>query len=214
MPGEKMIILAEGQGAIFADKLRFFRTAPFKAMEGFSRMNVPDVPATEFMPQRVVPAIALGASSEGGELRTNMGGAQPDTSGRSRKVEGINHTKAVHAGSLVVASASHDRQSDSHADRDASAAKAHPLAPQMDGKGSAPVTPEKRSLGTLPRSPNALAGQQLDLAKQAVDGRFEVAARRLRSLIARNVHDGRPRHSWSAIFDETVADDALALELN
>lgn len=48
--------MAEGQGPIFADKLRFFRTAPFREMEKFSRAHVPDVPATEFLPHRPVPA--------------------------------------------------------------------------------------------------------------------------------------------------------------
>ena len=56
MPGDKMVILAEGQGPIFADKLRFFRTAPFREMERFSQAHVPDVPATEFLPPRPVPA--------------------------------------------------------------------------------------------------------------------------------------------------------------
>lgn len=63
MPGNKMIILAEGQNAILADKLRFFRTAAFKAMEQFSRTNVPDVPAMEFLPQRPVPVIGQGNTS-------------------------------------------------------------------------------------------------------------------------------------------------------
>jgi type IV secretion system protein VirD4 len=56
MPGDKMVILAEGQGPIFADKLRFFRTAPFREMERFSQTHLPDVPATEFLPPRPVPA--------------------------------------------------------------------------------------------------------------------------------------------------------------
>ncbi|MEX0408700.1 type IV secretory system conjugative DNA transfer family protein [Aquibium sp. LZ166] len=56
MPEDKMIILAEGQNPIFADKLRFFATAPFREMEKFSQVNLPDVPATEFLPQRPVPA--------------------------------------------------------------------------------------------------------------------------------------------------------------
>jgi type IV secretion system protein VirD4 len=56
MPADKMIILVEGQSAIYADKLRFFETTPFKAMERFSRGNVPHVPATEFLPQLPVPA--------------------------------------------------------------------------------------------------------------------------------------------------------------
>lgn len=56
MPGDKLVILAEGQGPIFADKLRFFRTAPFREMERFSQAHLPDVPTTEFLPPRPVPA--------------------------------------------------------------------------------------------------------------------------------------------------------------
>jgi type IV secretion system protein VirD4 len=56
MPGDKMVIMSEGQAPIFADKLRFFRTAPFREMESFSQAHVPDVPATEFLPPRPVPA--------------------------------------------------------------------------------------------------------------------------------------------------------------
>lgn len=72
MPAEKMIIMAEGQGPIFADKLRFFRTAPFKAMEHFSRANVPDVPATEFLPKRPVPAIAASTPSVRAQAASNV----------------------------------------------------------------------------------------------------------------------------------------------
>lgn len=56
MPEDKMIILAEGQKPIFAGKLRFFATSPFREMEKFSQANLPDVPATEFLPRRPVPA--------------------------------------------------------------------------------------------------------------------------------------------------------------
>jgi type IV secretion system protein VirD4 len=56
MPGDKMVILAEGQGPVFADKLRFFRTAPFREIEKFSQVHLPDIPATEFLPPRPVPA--------------------------------------------------------------------------------------------------------------------------------------------------------------
>ncbi|WEX12347.1 type IV secretory system conjugative DNA transfer family protein [Chelativorans sp. AA-79] len=59
MPGDKLVILAEGQGPVFADKLRFFRTSPFREMERFSQAHLPDVPATEFLPQRPVPATTV-----------------------------------------------------------------------------------------------------------------------------------------------------------
>lgn len=64
MPADKMIILAEGQNPIFADRLRFFRTASFKRFAWFSKANVPDVPATEFLPQRPVPATTPGYVGE------------------------------------------------------------------------------------------------------------------------------------------------------
>jgi type IV secretion system protein VirD4 len=83
-----MVILAEGQNPIYADKLRFFRTAPFKTMEGFSRMNVPDVPATEFLPQRPVPATTPDYAREdtdGVEPVEQMGEAREKANLPSRK---------------------------------------------------------------------------------------------------------------------------------
>lgn len=68
MRPERMIILAEGQRPILADKLRFFATAPFATMERFSRLNPPDVPGVEFLPPMTVPA-TTGAYSQ-----TNDGG--------------------------------------------------------------------------------------------------------------------------------------------
>ncbi|MFI0848431.1 type IV secretory system conjugative DNA transfer family protein [Mesorhizobium sp. IMUNJ 23232] len=79
MPGDKMVILAEGQGPIFADKLRFFRTAPFREMERFSQAHLPDVPATEFLPQRPVPATTVAYAGEEagtGEVESKRG--EPD----------------------------------------------------------------------------------------------------------------------------------------
>lgn len=72
MPGDKMVILAEGQGPIFADKLRFFRTAPFREMDKFSQAHLPDVPATEFLPQRPVPA------TTGAYIGEHIGASKPE----------------------------------------------------------------------------------------------------------------------------------------
>ncbi|MBP0440418.1 type IV secretory system conjugative DNA transfer family protein [Tianweitania sediminis] len=83
MSGDKMIILAEGQGPVFADKLRFFRTMPFKEMERFSRSHLPDVPATEFLPPRPVPAITLGYLGEADDTRASE---EPTKSAQTKKV--------------------------------------------------------------------------------------------------------------------------------
>jgi len=71
MSGDKMVILAEGQGPIFADKLRFFRTAPFREMERFSQAHLPDVPATEFLPPRPVPATTPTYAGEDANIVTS-----------------------------------------------------------------------------------------------------------------------------------------------
>jgi len=77
MPGDKMVILAEGQGPIFADKLRFFRTAPFREMERFSQAHLPEVPTTEFLPPRPVPATTPAYAGEDANiLNADIQGAQ------------------------------------------------------------------------------------------------------------------------------------------
>ncbi len=56
MPENRMILLIEGQRPIFGDKLRFFRTQPFKSAEAFSQANIPQVPDVEYLPAKPVPA--------------------------------------------------------------------------------------------------------------------------------------------------------------
>lgn len=56
MPEEKMVLLVEGQRPIFGDKLRFFKTQPFKSAETFSQAHRPDVPIVEYLQPLPVPA--------------------------------------------------------------------------------------------------------------------------------------------------------------
>lgn len=65
MPSDKMVILAEGQRPVFADKLRFFAMMPFRSMETFSKMNIPDVPVAELLPSAAVPATTDGYARRG-----------------------------------------------------------------------------------------------------------------------------------------------------
>jgi type IV secretion system protein VirD4 len=79
MPASKMVIMAEGQNPIYADKLQFFRTAPFRAQEWLSRANPPDVPATEFLPQRRVPATSTSYAGQDAEaLKSEKQGTQSE----------------------------------------------------------------------------------------------------------------------------------------
>jgi type IV secretion system protein VirD4 len=79
MPASKMVILAEGQNPVFADKLRFFRTSPFKTMEWFSRANPLHVPAIEFLPQRPVPATVGSYAGQDADASNSEGqGAPPE----------------------------------------------------------------------------------------------------------------------------------------
>ncbi|XOK15644.1 type IV secretory system conjugative DNA transfer family protein (plasmid) [Agrobacterium tumefaciens] len=56
MPENKMILLIEGQRPIFGEKLRFFKTQPFKSAEAFSQASIPHVPEVEYLPPKAVPA--------------------------------------------------------------------------------------------------------------------------------------------------------------
>jgi len=51
-----MILLIEGQRPIFGEKLRFFKTNPFKSAEEFSQANIPQVPEVEYLPPKAIPA--------------------------------------------------------------------------------------------------------------------------------------------------------------
>lgn len=51
-----MILLIEGQRPIFGEKLRFFKTNPFKSAEEFSQANIPQVPEVEYLLPKAVPA--------------------------------------------------------------------------------------------------------------------------------------------------------------
>ena len=57
MPENKMVLLIEGQKPIYGDKLRFFKTEPFKAAEKFSQAHIPEVPRIEYLPVLPVPAL-------------------------------------------------------------------------------------------------------------------------------------------------------------
>ncbi|TPN37919.1 type IV secretory system conjugative DNA transfer family protein [Mesorhizobium sp. B2-3-3] len=89
LPADKMIILGEGQRPVLGQKLRFFATAPFIAMEKYSQLNVPDVPPTEFLPGMGVPATAAGygrADVEPGPMERP--GAARSQTGSGRPIPG------------------------------------------------------------------------------------------------------------------------------
>ncbi|MGK9338491.1 type IV secretory system conjugative DNA transfer family protein [Sinorhizobium meliloti] len=56
MPENKMILLIEGQRPIFAEKLRFFQTQPFKSAEAISQANIPQVPEVDYLSPKPAPA--------------------------------------------------------------------------------------------------------------------------------------------------------------
>lgn len=56
MPENRMILLVEGQRPIFAEKLRFFNTQPFKTAEAYAQAHIPSVPDIEYLPSKPVPA--------------------------------------------------------------------------------------------------------------------------------------------------------------
>ena len=216
MPADKMIILAEGQNPIFADKLRFFRTAPFRAMEGFSRANVPDVPATEFLPQRPVPALTSADAPGSPNIKTARF-IHPDASylDQHRKLRRGEATspKEPTAERFPIAAGVHENSHRRVHAKDLT--EDIDLSCSVDLDRGAPSTNGK-SLGTRHDSSAAVPSRQLRLFKHEIDARFDIAVHRLRSLVGGSLGEQEERRlsrNWSAIFDETVADDAAALDL-
>lgn len=68
MPEDKMILLVEGQRPIFGDKLRFFRTQPFKEAEAYSQTRIPTAPTVDYLPPKPVPATTPAYANAGQEL--------------------------------------------------------------------------------------------------------------------------------------------------
>jgi type IV secretion system protein VirD4 len=219
MPSDKMVILAEGQNPIFADKLRFFRTAPFKAMEWFSRANVPDVPATEFMPQRPVPATATGYAPVAAPVSSNTDTPRPFFS-RSAIPDRQQKVRAPDWNTVRPGTVEPDPAAATLDERPPHLL-AHPralaqnAAPARAVDGDAPAG-DRRNAGAKFSNSDAVAARRLPLFKDDIHMRFDVAARRLKSLVdrsARPLEEHPLSRDWSAIFDATVADDASELEL-
>ena len=193
LPTQELVILAENQNAVRANKLRYFQTAPFAAMERFSRANLPGVPATEFLPQRPVPAVAPSSPSNSTQVSADE--------------------KAPHLSGSVAPILARYSTPKSHEGGDPAALTADQGPADVDkGIGTPQDRPstqlQKERLFYSPGSASISAA--VPLFKQEVDNRFDIAARRLKSLVIKGSTPDRARLSsrnWSAIFDETVADD-------
>jgi type IV secretion system protein VirD4 len=198
MPSNKIVILAEGQGPILADKLRFFATAPFDRMEAFSRANAPDVPAMEFLPSTAVPAMTESYARTGGNdgMKTlavtssnQQVGARPERASTPVPTEN-ELSKCQPVREPVTASTSES----------SATLGALGSPPSM----TRPAPDEGRSLG---------AQQQT----KAVEAKFATAARKLKALVRQKSKPAAAAsgRDWSLVFDETVPDDGdeLLLEM-
>lgn len=76
MPEDKMILLVEGQRPIFATKLRFFQTQPFKGAEAYAQAHIPSVPDIEYLPPKPVPATTAAYENAGKEQEATEPAAQ------------------------------------------------------------------------------------------------------------------------------------------
>ncbi|WP_353646777.1 type IV secretory system conjugative DNA transfer family protein [Mesorhizobium sp. WSM2239] len=219
MPAEKMVILAEGQNPIFADKLRFFRTAPFQAMAWFSRANMPEVPATEFMPQQPVPATVMDYAPVAASTSPNTDtprppfprSALPDRQEKGRAPD----RNAVRLGAVEPdpMATLGEKPPDLCAHRGILSENAA-LSRSAAQDGDTPAG-ERRNAGTTSGSSDAMTTRR-PLLKDDIDMSFDIAVRRLKSLVGGNASPSKKEHpssrDWSAIFDATVADDASELE--
>lgn len=150
MPPDKMLILAEGQNPILADKLRYFETAPFQTQARLAMAAPLFVPATEVLPQRSATS-------------SHSGGASPSVSS--------------------------------------------PFTSTTVGRGDMEheVGPQGATARTRPRSITG-GPDPADASAANIEKRFDVAMKRLQSLVAAREPNNPSANNWSVIFDETVPD--------
>ena len=176
---DKMLVLAEGQGPILAEKLRYFTMASLRSMQKFSASHRPEIPATEFLPQLPVAAVieAYANARAGNEV------AEPPIIGKVPRP----YSRAV---PVHGAEPEHDFLR--------AGVEPHPSALSMR-----PQSPNDMDGGY---SGIAAVGE-LHLSSAALEARLAPAARKLKSLIADKERSARNRRrDWSRIFDETVPD--------
>lgn len=191
MSPDAMLVLVEGQSPIQAQKLRYFARSPFREMERVSRDHVPEVPATEYLPGRPVPAIANGYASVG--LETSVASLIVGSSARLRPLTLGNirdagppselvHTAtkmSLNEAPAVVDQAQQAKSENANVRKSASTRSAHPSPP----------------------------------TRGSIKAKFAPAARKLKALVTEKARtDTKSDRDWSAIFDETVP-DAEAIEL-
>jgi len=199
MASSNMVILAEGQGPILASKLRFFATGPFDRMETFSRANIPEVPAVEFLPPMIVPvtieADERGRAEHGGKVVAMVDPKCEEDA--PRPGERISRSVATANGRAEV----------EMTQRSATP----PASKHTDAVIRATSLFESRKRAVLP-------GERRDAGHRSVrtvEVRFARAARKLKTIVrqkSKSTSAGIAR-DWSEVFEETVPDGDGELEL-
>jgi type IV secretion system protein VirD4 len=197
MSADKMVILAEGQGPILADKLRFFATAPFDRFESYSRANVPHVPATEFLPPSAVPATT-------------------ESYARSAADDGMK-TVAITSSHQQAGSPTSDWASTS-APTANGLSKGRTVRGPVNTSISEPSAPLGASVPFPSEKPprqderSSLGAQQ---QTTTVKAKFATAAQKLKTIVREksNPAAAASGRNWSVVFDETVPDDSDELML-
>ncbi len=199
MASSNMVILAEGQGPILASKLRFFATAPFDRMEAFSRANIPEVPAVEFLPPMIVPvtieAYERGRADHGGKVVAMVDPKCEEDA--PRPGERISSSVATANGRAKV----------EMSQRSATP----PASKHTDAVIRATSLFESPKRAVLPGERRGAGHRSVS----TVEVRFARAARKLKTLVrqkSKSTSAGIAR-DWSQVFEETVPDGDGELEL-
>jgi type IV secretion system protein VirD4 len=199
MPSNKMVILAEGQGPILGNKLRFFATTPFDRMEAFARANIPEVPAVEFLPPMFVPvtteAYETGKVDHGAKV-VAMVDPKCDVDS-PRQGERISSWVATADGLAKV----------EMSQRSATP----PASKHPDVMIRATPLFERPKRAVLPVEPPGPGHRSI----RTVEVNFARAARKLKTLVRQKSKSTTTaiEHDWSAVFEETVPDGDGELEI-
>ncbi|MET3594639.1 type IV secretion system protein VirD4 [Mesorhizobium shonense] len=186
LSADKIVILAEAQAPVLADKLRFFRQKPFHRMEAFSRAHTPEVPAVELMPPTTVPALTE-------TYRRGLDVREPDPAAPVQSSTGSTQFASGQPSSAPLYNAA----------RPASSPASLSAGP-ASRSGAAASIGEEESLFSD------------DTKARLLEANFTRAARKLRKIVREKskAEGGVSGRDWGGIFDATVPDPAEQMSLD
>ena len=198
MPENRMILLVEGQRPIFAEKLRFFNTQPFKTAEAYAQAHIPSVPDIEYLPSKPVPATTAEYENAGNAAPV----AEPSAAAQMNTPEAVPAQKEPEK---------HIPAAEAPGPAEVTAPAATPTKRTVNP--AALTSKAKATPAARPKAPRKRSSAADDIARrEEIEALHSIAAQRLREQVEKNSIGKNPtkRKNIMDVFAATVPDPETA----